>query len=159
MSAQPTEPIRCSTVEISEDSVSEYDRNVKILSFPIKNMHVISLEQGSPVERPIVQIFIGIMLLAMGIGFGVWPLFDMFSKNDLSSNSYSLWPFAFAVPLILIGFWFLTEFFQKRYFLLIETEKELRKIVFDTNVSDHEVRLFVDRANRLFGLNISRGTR
>ena len=159
MSAQPTELIKCSTVGISEDSVSEYDRNVKILSVPIKNIHLISLEQGSPVERPIVQIFIGIMLLAMGIGLGVWPLLDIFSKNDLPSNSYSLWPFAFAVPLALIGFWFLMRFFQKRYFLLIETEKELRKLVFDTNVSDHEVRLFVDKANSLFGLNISKGKR
>lgn len=153
MSSQSKDQIRFSTVGISNQSVSRYDGNVKTLSIPLDMIRNVSLEYGNPVERPMTQILIAFILVGLGLILGFWPLYSMISKGNLPETGTVLMPFCYAVPLMVIGGWFFVRCFQKKYFLYVETEGDKRKLVFES-VNEQEVRFFVDRANKRYGLNI-----
>jgi hypothetical protein len=154
MTTEEIDKIRLSNVGISKQCLWEYDRNIEILSIPIEEVQKITLKYGTPVERPISQILVVLGLVGVGLIFGLFPLYSFMSRGDYPNTGYLLKPFCYASPMILLGGWYFMQFFQKKYFIYVETETNNRKIVFGSDVTEQEVKLFIDRANNQWGLNI-----
>lgn len=74
--------IKCSSVEISEQEISEFDKNTKTVGIQRKDISEISLKYGFIGERFFVQIICGIILIALGLLLGLLPIFHMLKTGD-----------------------------------------------------------------------------
>ncbi|MBI9092425.1 MAG: hypothetical protein JEZ12_24680 [Desulfobacterium sp.] len=83
MTTKTIDEIKFSTVGISKQRIWEYDRNVEILSIPIKEVQKITLEYGAPVERPISQVLVSLFLIGLGVMFGLFPLYNFILRGEL----------------------------------------------------------------------------
>lgn len=146
--------IQCSTVRITAQEISELDRKQEILKIDRSAAEQIFLKHGIIGERIIIQVICGLVLLSIGIFFGLSPILGMISKGDYPSTVVALRPFAHASPLILIGAYLIFAIFKRRYFLLVEADGKSRKVVFQDKISDQEIDKFIYTANNNYGYNI-----
>jgi hypothetical protein len=144
-----------STIEFRSDSISELDGKRRTVTISRNDMNVISLRHGFSVERPIAHAIIGIGLVALGFVLGVRPLYLVVANRDFGPEPCTLDIFAYAVPLILLGGYFIYSMMIKRYFLLVLTKSGTkRKLVFRGKLSFGEVCAFVMNCNSAFGYQV-----
>ena len=147
--------IQCSTVCLSKDSVFEKDRNKIVLSIPKEQILRLSLNYGFYSERPFIQALISIFFVISGFSFGV-PIvrYVFFEENKSGASANAMKIFAYGIPLILLGLWFLADLLRRRYYLLVDTAEKSRKVVFKSEVSQSELHNFVKEAKSKFGYDI-----
>jgi hypothetical protein len=145
-----------SSIEVSEESISEMDGKWKSVSILRKDIVDISLKYGFTTERPVTQAAVNIVLIMLGLSLGVYPLYGVLLHHDFpSEGAYPLDIFAYAVPLIIIGVYLFYRMCAKRFYLLVRTEKDNRKLVFKDKVSQGEVKAFVMNCKSLgYGVRI-----
>ena len=134
--------------------VSEYDENIKIISIPKDKIENISLEYGFYSERFFAQLFVSIVLILLGFVIGFMPLYRMFLKSDFPEEGIALKPFAFALPMILIGGYYFVSLFRRKYYLSVKADGEIRKLVFQERTPFLEINDFINKANSDFHYNI-----
>jgi hypothetical protein len=146
---------RLGNIEISESEISEYDRNLKAVIIPKEKKATISIEHGFSEERPILSILIGLLTLTLGIGFGLLPISRMLlrSINGAYVNG-NMGIFAFSVPLLFIGGWFIVKTMRYSYFIKVATVQRTRKMPFGTSVQKTEIQSFIEDCNSTLGYNI-----
>jgi putative Mn2+ efflux pump MntP len=153
------ESLVLSSIEFSPASVSELDGRSKSFTVSKADIENISLQYGFAVERPITQAIVSIVLILLGLVMGAYPLYGMLVRNDLPFSYTALKLYAFAVPLVIIGGYYLRPFFVKRFYLLIYTRTDRRKLVFGDRISLGEVRAFVMNCNSSLGYEVKIETR
>jgi hypothetical protein len=144
-------------IEITENEVAEFDRNRKIVAIPKDQIEEISLEYGFSEERPITSIVIGFLLLLLGIGFGLIPIMGIIlqiTNDELVGGSRNFGVFAFAIPLLFLGAWFVFKTFKYRHFLKVVTSSNTRKLPFGKSIAKASIESYVKECNRAFGYNI-----
>jgi len=146
--------MRISTVDITRDEIAEYDRKLKIIAIPRNQIDSVELKYGVPSERIILTIFIGIVLIAIGIILGFLPVFHMYLKSDWPKSAYCMKMFAMAMPLVVIGFYIIFNIFNRKYYLQIRFKNNERKIIFKENIYRPELYDYIKRVNKNFGYNI-----
>jgi hypothetical protein len=147
---------------VSKDGIYELDRKRVIVSIPKNEIKNIKLQFGSKAEKPFTQAFLSIILIGLGIKIGIIPLFkfvhDIIANPGLNNQTSSPYVAAFIflgsiwVP---IGFAFLIAVFQNRYFLLIDTIKGRRKIIFKEKIEKEKVDQFIEKINIKHGYSIN----
>ena len=146
---------RIADIEISEESISEYDRNRKIVMIPRETIKNISLEYGFSEERPIISILFGLVSLLIGTALGLMPvlkmLFRIFNGEQVHGN-FGI--FVFAIPLLFIGAWLIIRTFKYGHYLSVETANTTRKLSFGIKVERAEITSFIEECNRTLGYNI-----
>jgi hypothetical protein len=140
-----------SSIEFSSDSVSELDGHRKSVSIAKADIQDIFLRHGHTAERPITQAVVSIILILLGFIMGVYPLYGMVVRHDLPFSYAALKLFAFAVPLVFIGGFYLRPLFANRFYLLVYTKTGERKLVFNDKLSLEEVQSFVMNCNSSLG--------
>lgn len=146
--------MKCSTVEITRQEVSEFDRSRKIISINRDDIDQIDLRYGVIGERILINIFVGIVLIVIGTIIGIFPLVPMFAYEYNPENFHGMKTFALAAPLIFVGVYHVGKLFSRRYYLLIRVGKRYRKIIFKDKIDDTAIHEYLNRANRLFGYDI-----
>ena len=146
---------RLGNIEISENYISEYDRNLKAVVIPRVEITAISLEHGFSEERPIISIIIGSITITLGVGFGLLPILQMLQRSlngDYVHGNMGI--FAFSAPLLFIGGWLILKTLRHSYFLKVETVNRLRKMPFGKKVEKASIRDFIEDCNGALGYNI-----
>jgi hypothetical protein len=143
------EIITCGNIRFSRENIGELYGARVIVSIPRTDITSISLRYGESVERPILEIIVGIFLMLAGFFVGIWPLVGYLSSFDTQKGGY-LMPIAFAVPLVLLGIWIIVPVFSRRYYLLIATKSGKRKLAI-TGCSPSEV----SKAGKALGYSIN----
>ena len=143
-----------SSIEFSTESISELNGHRKSVSIARSDIRTVSLRYGFIAERPIAQAILSIVLVLTGLCLGVYPLYGMFLRNDFPSSGYVLKPFAYAVPLVLIGGYYFYMLFAKRFYLLVHTRTGERKLIFTDKLSVGEVLAFLMNCNNSLGYGV-----
>lgn len=146
---------RLGNIEISESEISEYDRNLKAVIIPKERIATISIEHGISEERPIISILIGLIILSFGIGFELLPISRMLLRSINGESVHgNMGIFAFAVPLLFIGVWFILKTMRYSYFIKVATVKRTRKIPVGKSAQKTEIQSFIEDCNSTLGYNI-----
>jgi hypothetical protein len=146
---------RLGNIEISENSVSEYDRNFKAVVIPKEEITTISLEHGFSEERPIISIIIGLITMVLGIGLGLLPILQMLQRSISGEYVHgNMGIFAFSVPLLFIGGWFILKALRYNYFLKVDTTNRTRKMPFGKSIEKTAIQSFIEDCNSILGYNI-----
>ena len=146
---------RLENIEISENDVSEYDKSLKVVVIPRDKIYTITLEYGFSEERPIISISFGFVTICLGVWFGLLPILRMLLRFINGEHVYgNVGIFAFSVPLLFIGGWFIIKAFRYSYFLKVATIKTTRKMSFGKSIEKTTVQSFIEECNAAFGYNI-----
>ncbi len=137
---------KCSSVEITEDEISEFDGNKRIVSIHRKDIIKIVLKYGVIGERYLVQIICGLILTALGLVFGSLPIYHIL-KTGVSLSGPALGVIASAAPMVLVGIFLIAGLFKRRYYLLIQTGGKHRKVVFQDKIELPEISHFINTIN------------
>ena len=143
-----------STVEFSADSISELDKGKKSISIRKSDIIAIALRYGFTAERPIVQGIIGGLLVLGGFVLGIIPIYRMIPQGDYGDGYNAIELFAYAVPLAIIGGYFLHASLAKRFYLLVRANTDKRKLVFTDNLSFGDVQAFLMNCKSSFGYEV-----
>lgn len=122
------------------------------MSVPRERILEVTLVYGTGAQRPIVQAAVSLIIVILGIFLGVLPLYHVLSKG---MSNYNLKGFAFALLLVPIGIWLLIEVLQRKYYLLVKTDKRAQKVVFKSSTKASEISEFIKKAQEDFGYNIN----
>ena len=138
-------PNRCSSVEITEDEISEFDGNKRIISIQRKDIIEIVLKYGVVGERFLGHIICGLFLIAIGLVFGILPICHVVKTGAYPTSGAALGLIAFAAPAVLVGIFLITGLFKRRYYLRVQTRGKNRKVVFQDKIELPELSYFVSR--------------
>jgi hypothetical protein len=150
------ESMTLSSIQFSSDSVSELEQKRKSISIAKQDIKSISLRYGPIVERPTAQAIVGLILILLGLYLGIYPLYWAVLYNNLPSirDHYptiaGIKVFAYALPLVFIGAYLLQRLFIKRFYLLVLTNNDKRKLIFNDKLNLKEVRAFITNCNGSF---------
>jgi len=137
-----TSEARCSylNLEASEKGLSEFNKSARIVFIPRNQVEAVKVEFGPRAERPLMQMFSGVALVALGI-IGLW----MAVNGGLRGIYWGLGCVMFGG----IGVLCLHEALKKGYYLRVTCMKETRKLVFRGAVEETELSSFVKSASTL----------
>jgi hypothetical protein len=151
--------IMCCGVVISSDGICNLDRKQReTLNIPRAHIRSIRLGYETRSKSPFCQFFLGFSLLFLGLLGIVVTFLASMGKVSLAQMQRD----ELALPLILIvlwimagsGFFFLLGVFRASYQLLVETEKETKRLFFDRSARPEKIRQFIRRASRDFDYRI-----
>ena len=121
--------INCGNLRFSDKELCELDGKQILISVPKKDIILITIEFGHAVERPITELSIGLVLCTLGVLFGLLPLRAYFlDPVPLREPLYAFKLFAYALPLVGLGMYFIIPLFRKSYYLNVCTMSDKRKI-------------------------------
>jgi hypothetical protein len=98
------------------------------VSIPKVDISGITVSFGRSVERPFLRILGALLLCFIGLLVGFWPLFIALGEDTIREPGFTLKPFAYTAPLVLIGLWLIWEVFRKSPYLLIRTDYGERRL-------------------------------
>ncbi len=136
------------SVIISEQGIYEKDSVLAPLFIPKSEINRIELVKGVGAERPLLGFLFGFGILAICFVF-LSDLIIWFKRGGILEGD-TLLSFAF-LPL---GFWLIFYALRKRFFLLVHTKSDERKVVFKGRVELKELSEFISRARDKFGYYI-----
>jgi hypothetical protein len=122
----------CGNIWLSPDAVCELEEDTVILTIAKADIVALSVSFGRASDRPVAQLVAGVLLCAVGCFLGVVPLSHFVSamvRGDVIREPlFTLRPFAYAAPAILLGLWLLWGVFHARHFLLVHTKDGVRRL-------------------------------
>jgi hypothetical protein len=149
--ARGEDRIACHGVGVSAEALWQYDGDAVSCKVQRREVRSCRLEYGSPEPRPMVSVFLGIVLLTPGyivaghvgeiIGTGRIHLEHGFG--------------AVFVLFMLMGGWLLYRaLFVRRFYLSVVTPSEIRRYAFDQHTGIPEIRRFMQTAESRWGWRI-----
>jgi len=134
----------CGNIVFSSEYIKEMDGKQVIVSIPKSDIIHIEVRHGESVEKPILNIIIGIVMIIIGCSLGVSPILDfIFNLGRQQGGNGML--VAFSLPLIILGISFILPIFQKRDYLLVFIRSGRRKLA----IKDCAICDIVDTAKSL----------
>jgi hypothetical protein len=109
---------------------------------PRAGIRRITLGGGIAAERPLVSGLLGVLLIALGLAFGL-NLAIWFFQGGTAYDAE-----AFALGLIPIGAWLVQYSLRKRYVLRISTDSGDRKLAFEATAEKRGVCNFTEAVGR-----------
>jgi hypothetical protein len=125
-------------IEISENGLSEFSGNRRIIFIPKAEIQSVKVRFGSSAERPVVQVIAGLLLLGLGIA-GAAMVMASGMRGVLRGLRWGLGFMVFGA----FGVWFLHETFKKTHYLHVTSHKDSRKLVFRGEFKDAELNQFL----------------
>lgn len=92
-----------------------------VFCVPKTEIASITVIYGESVEKPLLQLIAGILMVLLGFIIGVWPLVPFVSDLGTQINGKALLLLGSAAPLILIGISLIVPVFRRCNYLLITT--------------------------------------
>jgi hypothetical protein len=135
--------VRFHNVEISDQYMTLFDQQYKILSIPRKDVRKITLKYGFQSERPIVQAGFGVALLLIGLYFIVNFILQML-LNRLVYTDMLL-----SILLFPVGVWFMVDGFRRRLHFEVSLDNDKRKFPLGKNPDKGELQKFIKIATQL----------
>jgi len=148
--------LRLSSVRISPERISELDDNHVIRSIEKKDIVSIVLKYGASSERLTVQIIASTILIILGIYVGIIPTLKLISDIYLETGvnvghlGKGLFFLVFPICFIPFGIYLIWIGIRKRYYLLVKTSTDQRRILFSDDISFTEVSAFIDLAREKY---------
>ena len=154
--------IKLSSIEISRENISELDGKKVITSIPKNDILTIVLKYGNISERIVLQLIFSIFTILFGLYIGFMPtiklIYDIYSNAGVDiGHTYphqELMIILFPIFFIPSGIYFFIVTLRRRYYLLITTQIDKRKFVFNDMVTFHELSLFICTAKEKYGYAI-----
>lgn len=150
------------SVCIKNDEIAELDEKYTdkvVVAVPRDRCKKLLLKFGYASERPVVEILIGITLLAGGIYIAL-PLLENLINSSISNTAYISPQSSKFVALSFLYFPLAAYFFylpfQKSYYVLVITENGCRKLVFKGVVRQNLLDQFITNTRMTFGWEISK---
>jgi hypothetical protein len=125
-------------LRISEKGVSEVIAGRRMLFIPKQQVQYIETKFGSHAERPLVQMVLGLLLVALGLA-GLYLA--------LAGGIRGLYWGAGFMGFGAIGVYCLYEAFKKGYFFSVICSKETRKIKITGEIQKAEFSQFINDAS------------
>ena len=134
---EPATDLVCSGVRFTNRSVSQLDGDRVSVSIPRDSIRHLSLGYGFQSERPLLQVLFGSIILAVG----VWPVIRiarwLFFGGDLSTLEVLL------VGFLIFGVWGVYSAVKRGYYILVETDRDRRKLAFSSPVARDDIQSFL----------------
>ena len=111
------ETIICGSIRFTAEAIQELDGKQVIVTVPREEVTSVSLCYGESVEKPILQFIAGLIMCAIGLVLGVWPILRILSGERVG-EPIAVKPFVFAAPLIFIGAAVMIPIFQRSHTFL-----------------------------------------
>ncbi|MEO5931693.1 MAG: hypothetical protein ABIR47_17290 [Candidatus Kapaibacterium sp.] len=120
----------------------------------MENIRSVMLLRGSPAERPRIQVIAGIAFLGLGAYFLINLLMNLINPERIVGG-FGIRA-VIVIPFILfMGGWLVYTALRRRYFLLIQSEKDRRKIVFRGDVDTHGLTQFITEVQSIINMEIT----
>ena len=149
--------IRCSTVQVTASDICEIDNDKIIIAVPKNEATKIILAHGYQANRPLIQIAIAAVLLSLGYFAGIHPITN-YIINLIGNPEAAIRPTVYTIFMALIwtpiGIYLVIDALKQRYYLLVETDTNKQKIVFQDKISKNEVYNFVNSIRDQFRYSI-----
>jgi hypothetical protein len=139
---ESTSPGKCAylNLQASETGLAEFHKTTRTVFIPRNQVEAVEVKFGQRAERPLLQMFLGIALVTLGI-VGLWM-----AVNGGLRGMY--WGLGFAM-FGGIGLLCLHEALSKGYYLRVTCTKETRKLIFRGVVEQAALSSFVRSASSL----------
>lgn len=131
--------------------VQEVDSGRLMAAVPVADVQLLTLRQGSPAQRPMVQIVVGTMFAAFGLGVVIHLISWMGRGGVLFGTEVWL------VMPAAVGLWMLYEALQRRYYLEATLSGGSKKLAFDGKPTAAEADEFLTQLQARCKLNVARG--
>jgi UDP-N-acetylmuramyl pentapeptide phosphotransferase/UDP-N-acetylglucosamine-1-phosphate transferase len=137
-----TPEARCAYLNLkaSEKGLSEFNKASLVVFIPKKQIEAVEVKFGSRAERPMLQVILGITLVALGAA-GSW----MAVNGGLRGMYWGLGCLMFGG----IGLICLNEALRKGYYLRVTCSNETRKLIFRGRIEQASLSNFVQSASSL----------
>jgi hypothetical protein len=135
--------VRFHNVEISDQYMTLFDQQYKILSIPRKDVRKITLKYGFQSERPIVQAGFGVALLLIGLYFIVNFILQMLLNRIVYTDML------LSILLFPVGVWFMVDGFRRRLHFEVSLDNDKRKFPLGKNPDKGELQKFIKIATQL----------
>ncbi|MDB5035616.1 MAG: hypothetical protein JWQ98_2857 [Chlorobi bacterium] len=143
------DPIVYASVRVDEKGIMELDHGRRSVFVPRENVRSIELKQGSPAERPMVQLVLG-MIIFGGALYWLSGVVAWWNTPWAINYRFLIVP----PPMLLLGSWLIYAALRKRYFLRICLDRGERKIVFRGDVDRDGLQEFMGATKRRFEMEI-----
>ncbi|MDI1437684.1 hypothetical protein, partial [Polyangium sorediatum] len=140
------EPLWYKSVQFGKDDVAEVPEGQAkaLMRIPRADIRSISLSWGNVSERLPIQICFGLVCIGIGAGCA-WRLFEWLVYGGV-------------IPYLLptgcafagLGIYVLVSALRRGYFLRVQTEREVRKIVFAKGADPERIEWLLNEAKRTF---------
>ena len=121
------ESFSCGSIAFSNEYIREMDGRQVIVSIPKEDVIKLEVHHGVSIEKPILNVIIGVGMIVIGCLLGVSPILGFLSNLGSQQGGFGM-IVAFSMPLIVLGVGFILPVFQKRDYLLILTKSGRRKL-------------------------------
>jgi hypothetical protein len=130
--------VECHGIGVVVNRLVELQDGEPVVTIPIENIMLVTLDHGVASERTSLLLVVGGSMLA----FSLWILFG--AVRLLLEGGV---PYEFELAFVLlapIGVALLHLALRKRFFLLVQTRDETRKVAFDADATQREAQQFLD---------------
>ncbi len=142
-----TNGVRFHSIVFDTEGVTLYDRQIRLLHVPKKDIRHITLKHGFQSERPTAQILFGLALVGIGIYFIISFLLAALVERVIYDVG------CLSPILVPVGGWFLIDGLRKRLYFEVSLDSDKRKFPLGKNPDRGELRKFVKMASQM-GYNI-----
>jgi hypothetical protein len=132
-------------IQVKDDGLYEIDSGRIMVFIQRSDVTQVSLEYGSLAQRPFIQSVAGVILILIGILPLLWLVDWAMHGGVFFAKSL------FVVLFAIAGGSMLKQAVTKGNYLLVQTPRGARKLVFSGDVDDAEAEAFVQEIRKRFG--------
>lgn len=142
------EAVSYASVEIGPDGVAERDARGRVVFVPRAEIRRIVLRRGIAAERPGVLAFFG--LLCFGVAWLAWKMIARWwvAGGTLYAETVS------GLAMIPLGVGIFWALLRPRFYLRVETQSDVRHLIFRGRIERSELRRFIARVEATQMLSI-----
>lgn len=139
----------CSGVRFTKKSVAQLDGTRVSVSIARDSIRQMSLRYGFQSERPLLQVLFGSILCLVGL----WPVIHI--TNWLIFGGVFLALETLLIFFLIFGIWGIYTGVRRGYYLLVEMDRDTRKLAFSSPVAREDIEAFLAEARTAFGYDIA----
>lgn len=144
--------VECHGVRAASDGLHELDENRAVVTVPRDMLRHVELRYGVSNERPLLVVAFGLVLLLIALGLAGLLVLWFLGGGVAYDVEFAL------LLLGPLGAWLMHAAVRRRFFLLVQTEHELRKLAFSKAATFEELRSFADKAEPVFEISVHAST-
>lgn len=141
---------QCGNICLTADALGETDRAQVLVSVPKKKIRSVTLRNGFKVAHPILQILMGLVLVAIG---GL-PVLHVFRWATTGGTFVILE--AAAAPLAILGVWQIASAVVPGYFLQLQLDDASRKLAFGGGCIRPAIEAFLASVEHRWNISVDR---
>ncbi len=141
-------PVRYLTVEMTADGIAEWDGDRHAVFVPREAIIGIELRRGAGGERPIVQVVVGVVLLAAGVVLlGALAAVDRYPRGALRFA-------AGGAVLVVLGAYLLWSAVRPSLYLHVHVKGDARKVLIRGKADLPSLAVSLREASTRFGYEV-----